>query len=181
MTAGDTLDVWTAGYDEYNNYLGDVSVTWSGTGVVAGQLSPTSGISTTFAASTAGTGIIQADAGGGITDATGTITVTPGPLHHFAFDAIGGQKVGESFEVRITAQDEFSNTVTLYGDTAALTDTTGTITPVVASFVDGVWTGDVTITVTQFGAMITAQDGGVSGSSNSFDVLLRLYLPLVKR
>ncbi|MCP4715878.1 MAG: hypothetical protein GY868_12235, partial [Deltaproteobacteria bacterium] len=76
MAAGQTLDVWAAGYDLYNNYVGDVSVIWSGTGVVAGRLSPTGGISATFTARTAGTGIIQADHATVTDDNTGIIDIT---------------------------------------------------------------------------------------------------------
>ena len=183
INAGETFDVWAAGYDVGNNYLGDYPVTWSGTGVVAGRLSPTGGVSTTFTAGTAGTGTIQADAGGSITDATGTITVNPGSLHHFVFAAISSQTADQPFSVTITAQDEYGNTATGYTGIAVLTDTTGTISPTVTgNFVGGVWTGDVTITQAQSDVTITAEDGSVSGSSNSFDVTeYKIYLPLVVR
>ncbi|MCK4316639.1 MAG: DUF11 domain-containing protein, partial [Anaerolineae bacterium] len=51
-------------------------VTWSGTGVVAGRLAPTTGSSTIFTAGETGTGTIHADDGSGHTDDTGTITVS---------------------------------------------------------------------------------------------------------
>jgi hypothetical protein len=76
LVAGENLAVWAAGYDVANNYVGDMPVTWSGTGVVAGRLAPTSGFSTTFTTETDGMGTIEANAGGGITDATGIITVS---------------------------------------------------------------------------------------------------------
>ncbi|MDY6874908.1 MAG: hypothetical protein SWK90_01710 [Chloroflexota bacterium] len=75
LVIGGTFQVWAAGYDEAHNYRGDVTVTWTGTGVVAGRLAPVSGSSTTFTAEEAGTGTIQADDGSGHTDETGTITV----------------------------------------------------------------------------------------------------------
>jgi len=183
LTAGEIFDVWAAGYDVGNNYLGDSPVTWSGTGVVAGRLSPTSGISTTFTAGTAGTGTIQADAGGSITDATGTITVNPGSLHHFVFATIPSpQTVGQAFAVTITAQDEYDNTATGYSGAATLTDTTGTIDPTVTgNFISGVWTGNVTIAQAQSDVTITAEDGSASGTSNSFDVEFKIFLPLVVR
>jgi len=182
MVAGDTFQVWAAGYDADNNYLGDVAVDWSGTGVTTGQLSPTANVSsTTFTAQTAGAGAILADAGSGITDTTGVITVNPDVLHHFAFDTISNQTAGQPFSITITAQDEVSNTVTNYHDTVTLTDTTGTISPTTTgNFTDGIWTGSVTITEAQKGITITAQGGGVSGFSNSFDVVeFKVYLPLV--
>jgi len=92
LTIHETLSVWAAGYDLDGNYISDVAVVWTGSGVVTGRLAPTSGISTTFTAGPAGTGTIQASAGGGITDTTGTITVNPGPLDHIAIrDAAGGK------------------------------------------------------------------------------------------
>ena len=59
-----------------DNYIPDVTATWSGTGVVMGRLAPTSGVSTTFTAETAGEGTIEADAGGIAPDVTVAITVT---------------------------------------------------------------------------------------------------------
>ncbi len=68
------LTVYAAAYDVYNNLIGARSVTWGGTGVVNGNLSSSSGISTTFTPAISGTGTITATSSG-ITDATGIITV----------------------------------------------------------------------------------------------------------
>jgi hypothetical protein len=76
LVAGENLAVRVAGYDVGDNYVGNVVVTWNGTGVVAGRLAPTSGVSTTFTAETDGMGTIEANAGGGIAEATGIITVS---------------------------------------------------------------------------------------------------------
>ena len=56
LTAGETCTVYAAGYDAFGNYIADQSVTWTGTGVCDGNLSPTSGTSTTFTAAAAGEG-----------------------------------------------------------------------------------------------------------------------------
>ncbi|MDQ7778664.1 MAG: PQQ-binding-like beta-propeller repeat protein, partial [Planctomycetota bacterium] len=80
MTADQSIQVWAAGYDAFGAYLGDQSVTWTGTGVASGLLAPSVGSGTTFAAGPAGQGMIGADAGGGIVDSTGQITVVPGVL-----------------------------------------------------------------------------------------------------
>ena len=74
LTVYDTLSVYAAAYDVYNNLIGPRNVTWGGTGVVAGNLSPTTGLSTTFTPVIGGTGIITA-VSNGITDTTGLITV----------------------------------------------------------------------------------------------------------
>ena len=105
VTADDVFTVYAAGYDGDGNYMADVSVAWTGSGVVAGRLAPTSGISTTFTAGPAGTGTIQADAGSGITDTTGTITVNPGALHHIVIrDAAGGG--GSAVDTHAMTTDE---------------------------------------------------------------------------
>ncbi|CAG0936747.1 Ice-binding protein 1 [Thermoflexales bacterium] len=70
----DTLTVHAAAYDVYNNLIGARSVNWGSTGVVAGNLAPTSGSSTTFTPVVSGTGTITATSNG-ITDTTGIITV----------------------------------------------------------------------------------------------------------
>jgi uncharacterized repeat protein (TIGR01451 family) len=74
LTVYDTLPVYAAAYDVYNNLIGLRTVTWGGTGVVTGNLSPTIGLSTTFTPVISGTGIITATSSG-ITDTTGLITV----------------------------------------------------------------------------------------------------------
>ena len=66
VTAGEPLVLWAAGYDTVGNALGDVVVTWTGGGVLTGQLTPTVGINTTVVGSVAGVGEVIADAGGGI-------------------------------------------------------------------------------------------------------------------
>jgi uncharacterized repeat protein (TIGR01451 family) len=74
LNIADNLTVHAAAYDTYNNLIGARSVTWGGTNVVAGNISPTTGISTTFTPAISGTGTITATSGG-ITDTTGIITV----------------------------------------------------------------------------------------------------------
>ncbi len=72
--------------DENREYVierPDIPVSWSGTGMVSGQLTPTNGISSTFTAAEAGSGIIEADDSNGHIDSTGSITVDvpPTPTH----------------------------------------------------------------------------------------------------
>ena len=74
LTVYDTLPVYAAAYDVYSNLIGPRTVTWGGTGVVTGNLSPTIGLSTTFTPVISGTGTITAISSG-ITDTTGLITV----------------------------------------------------------------------------------------------------------
>ncbi|MBA7586699.1 hypothetical protein ES708_28704 [subsurface metagenome] len=82
IETGKTLDLFAAGYNEFEIYIGDQLVDWTLTGTlgtlaVPSTLDPTTGASTT--AFTAGTvseeGTIEATTPGAIIGETGTITV----------------------------------------------------------------------------------------------------------
>lgn len=100
------------------------------------------------------------------------LTVTHGPLDRFEFDTIPSPKTAaEPFSITILAKDAYGNTVTSYTGTNALSDTTGTISPTVTgNFVNGIWSGMVTINSVASGVKITTAGGGKSGESNVFDV-----------
>jgi len=116
LNSGETYTVYAAGYDAFGNYLGDQSVTWTGTGVCSGNLSPTTGTTTTFTAVTAGTGTISADHATAVDDTTGTITVNPGTAASFAVttEHAGTETAGTAFTVTLTVQDANGNTATDY-------------------------------------------------------------------
>ena len=100
-----------------------------------------------------------------------TVTVLAGALHHFGFAAImSPQTVGTAFAITITARDAYDNVKANYSGSADLTDTTGTISPVSAAFVNGVFAGTVTISAVQTGVVITATDNSVTGESGAFNV-----------
>ena len=97
-------------------------------------------------------------------------TVNP-ELEHFDFDNIGHQTINISFPVTITAHDRYNNIVTDFTGAAALSDSTGTVTPAVTgNFVAGVWTGNLTIAQVQTDDTITAVSSGRSGVSNNFTI-----------
>jgi hypothetical protein len=77
VTCGSTLTVYVAAYDAYGRFMDNpTDVTWGGTGVVAGRLTPAAGASsTTFTPGLPGTGTITVADGDGHSDATDTITV----------------------------------------------------------------------------------------------------------
>ena len=110
--------------------------------------------------------------GGGATGESNGFDVEAGMVHHFAFAPIGSpQTAGQPFEVTITAQDAYGNTVTDYTGPATLTDTTGTVEPTtIGGFTDSTWAGDVVITQAESGVTLTVQGGGATGESNGFDV-----------
>ncbi len=116
LTADETLTVYAAGYDQYGNYVSDQSVSWSGTGVVSGNLSPATGTSTTFTAVSTGTGTITADHATATDDSTGTITVTPGTAASFdvTTEHSGTETAGTPFSVTLTARDADNNIATGY-------------------------------------------------------------------
>jgi len=104
------------------------------------------------------------------------LTVTPGPLERFVFDTISSPKqVAVPFSITITAYDAFGNVKTDYTGSNSLSDTTGTISPTVTgAFVNGKWTGMVTINKIGKNIKITTSGGLLvspkTGESNVFDV-----------
>ncbi|MCP4537263.1 MAG: hypothetical protein GY832_08955 [Chloroflexi bacterium] len=178
QTAGQTFQVTIIALDVYGNtatnYVGSATLADS-----TGTLSPLTTGSFTDGVWTGDVAItqVQSDvtltvADGGITGESNDFDVQPGSLHHFVFVEVGSpQTAGQSFPVTITAQDAYDNVITTYTGPAALSDSTGTVSPLTTGgFVDGVWTDDVTITQAQIGVTITVQDNGAIGESDSFDV-----------
>ncbi|MEJ2634167.1 MAG: hypothetical protein P8184_02615 [Calditrichia bacterium] len=101
--------------------------------------------------------------------------VNPGNLDHFEFDAIADQTAGNGFSIRITASDVAGNPVAGYNGHARLQTSTGqaTLSPTEIDFVDGVWTGKITITRAMENAQLTCMDYAStphSGQSNLFKI-----------
>ncbi len=93
MTTDETLTLYAASYDNYDNYLGDQSVTWLSTGSLdAVNATGSSYIFNPVTASTSGQIIAQS---GDISDFTGIINVQIGALDHIIVtSSAGGQPVG---------------------------------------------------------------------------------------
>ena len=112
LTADQTLTLYAAGYDAQDNYLGDVSVTWSSP---SGNLAPSvsgTGSSFTFSPTTAPTsGIIRATHATAGTDDTGTITVNVGAINFVRVNsgssgntaAVGAQSLSASQTLTVHA------------------------------------------------------------------------------
>jgi uncharacterized repeat protein (TIGR01451 family) len=135
MTAGDSWMLWAAGYDADDNYVGDVSVTWSVSGGI-GTVSPGSGSSTTLDATAPGTGQVTADHATATDDTTGDITVSVGPLDHITISPDTATiDAGETRAYTAEAFDEFDNS---RGDV-----TLQTTFSIVESDHGGAWTDNV--------------------------------------
>ena len=98
-------------------------------------------------------------------------SVNPVELDHFEFSAIGGQAAGIPFSITITAKNSQGKTVITYLDPNILSDTTGTVSPTsTGAFINGVWTGEVSISRVGQGVKIMTSGGGKAGQSNPFNV-----------
>jgi predicted GH43/DUF377 family glycosyl hydrolase len=109
----------------------------------------------------------------GLSSATTTFVITSASLDHFTVTAISNpQTAGTTFNITITAVDQYGNTVTSYNGSNTLSDLSGTISPTTtSSFSTGVWTGSVTITKAFSGDTISTLGSGKSGTTNSFNVI----------
>ncbi|MDZ7304104.1 MAG: hypothetical protein ONB44_18415, partial [candidate division KSB1 bacterium] len=81
LFTGQTREMHASSFDADDNWLGDVSVTWSVSNPI-GSVAPTVGAATTFTATTAGSGVINARHSILGEDFTGTITVKPSSLNY---------------------------------------------------------------------------------------------------
>lgn len=112
------------------------------------------------------------------TQAINQIVVQPAisKLDHFVISQISSQTAGTPFSVTINALDSSGNLVTSYSGASAtpsLTSSVGPVNPSTTSggFINGVWTGTVTVNSTGSALTLSVNDGnGHSGTSNSFAV-----------
>ena len=103
LTAGQSLNLYAAGYDADNNYRSAENVNWSSTGT----LDPinASGTSYTFTPTTApSSGTVIAN-NGSFSDATGTITVSEGTLSYIKIRSAAGGLGSEVGAAALTADD----------------------------------------------------------------------------
>lgn len=117
----------------------------------------------------------------GIKGTSNPFTVASQTIHHFDFDIIGPQTINNPFNITIYAKDingyivsAWDNTDTwgIYGGGACnvnLTASTGGISPITTgNFTLGKWTGNVTLDTPHPSMKITANNGPITGTSNSF-------------
>ncbi|MCD6168046.1 MAG: hypothetical protein J7J33_01915, partial [Caldisericia bacterium] len=100
-----------------------------------------------------------------------------GTLNHFSFSYIPSpQKVGQAFYVEITARDGNENIVTNFlGNVNLSLNPAGPVSPsTVGPFVNGKWSGYITVNASFSSVQIIATDAGgsgMTGASNAFSVL----------
>ncbi len=99
--------------------------------------------------------------------------VSPGALDRFVFGGIASpQKAGTPFAISITAVDLYSNVLSAYADSVALSDPFDTISPKkVGGFINGAWNGNVMLTKADANTFIIADPLGKNNSSTTFEVV----------
>ncbi|MBD3290545.1 hypothetical protein GF337_17200, partial [candidate division KSB1 bacterium] len=161
QTAGIPFTITVRAQDIYNNTVDDFSGTVDISDLTGGVTPTTSGNFsgglwsgdvTINEAFTNNIITVTRSSGGAQSGSSNGFNVSAGTLDHFDFAAISTQTAGAGFGITITAKDASNNTITSFTETANLSDETGTISPsVTGAFVNGVWSGTVTITETRSG------------------------------
>jgi adhesin/invasin len=168
--------------DEFGNPVEGESISFAITDVPSGATGQSLSATTVLtgadglASTTLTTGNISGDysvtaSGTGIGPVVFTATANAGAASIFSFDTITSpQTAGSGFTISLTAQDSEGNTSVNYSGTATLSTTAGTITPSTIGFTSGTASVNVTVSNAGTGQIITAEDGSITGSSNTFDV-----------
>ena len=117
--------------------------------------------------------ILVSNAWGSAVSSNAMLTVYA--VDHFAWDPVPSPRfIGAPFPVRIRAVDAAGNLITLFQGSAALRSTAGVPIqpPASGAFVQGTWTGSVTVTQAASGLILVADDGaGHLGYANPIDVV----------
>ncbi len=161
-------------YDKYNFTINEVNFQWTLSGDVGELLIPTGNQTDLVLRNKPGNGTVTVTAKQNDITKSAEIAVSSHPSAggYFYFEEIKGpQKAGEPFKVTITAKDNSDNIIADYHDQAVLRDSTNTIIPTaITEFTNGVWSGDVTISVGKSNVVIDAISPGMNGVSNTFEV-----------
>ncbi|MGV3664389.1 MAG: M36 family metallopeptidase [Prosthecobacter sp.] len=114
----------------------------------------------------------------GLLDGTASLTVQDNDPASFEWTVIPSPQTRNApFTVTLTAKDDAENIVTGFNGTVTLTAQAGAaalpVTPATtAAFVNGIWTGDVTVGGTGSGVTLLATGSdGAAGSSDAFEVV----------
>ncbi|MGC8943256.1 MAG: stalk domain-containing protein, partial [Caldisericia bacterium] len=110
---------------------------------------------------TAGTQTIYVeDTSNPLIKGNGTVNVQPQPLTScsFVFDPIGPQTRNNLFNITVKVKDTYGNVNTSFNGVAYLASSPAGVTPTSVTFVNGVWSGNVTLTTSSNSAYIYADD-----------------------
>jgi hypothetical protein len=168
VATGGSQQFTAQGYDASNNPIPNLSFAWAV--LNGGGTINSSGLFT--AGSTPGTYANTVAASTGGVTGYASVTVVPPILDHFTFANIASpQYVNTFFQVTLSARDISGNLITSYNGHATLSASAGTITPnVTENFSGGTWAGTVSLSQVASNVTITASDGAVTSTSNSFTV-----------
>ena len=185
VVAGNQILVYAVTRDTFNNFIANVAAdSWTlqsiTGGVLAGDLVPALDLkSAVFAGHKTGTAVIRATSGAVPATASGTITVTPGPLDNFFVESSAGgnipaQAAGVPFSIKVTARDTFGNTVPGFAGTVGITST-GTLVSgggTAGGFTNGVLSSHSVMfsNTGTFSITATRTAGTETGTSNVFTV-----------
>jgi len=113
----------------------------------------------------------------GFASASRTVSVTDNDAHHFTLSPVANPQIrGAAFSLIVTARDVNDAVVTNFSAPVALSADAGgqpvAVSPgSLSGFVNGVWTGPVTVNAFATGVVLAAESGGRTSPSNSFDVI----------
>ncbi len=165
VVAGETTSYTVMAYDAYGN-------TWDATSETSWSIDASAGgswnkneYSSAKSGSWTVTGTFNNQA------YTTKLTVNPANLARFTISTSSRLINGLTFDVTIKAVDAFNNIVTGYSGTNSLSCSTGNITPnATDAFLDGVWSGTVTVSEGSSGFVILTTDGTHSGMSKLISI-----------
>jgi hypothetical protein len=174
VAAGATLAFSASGFDAANNPIPNLTYAWSVT--AGGGSIDASGHFTAGSATGNFPNTVTATSGG--VSAKASVSVTTPVFDHFTFASIGSPKfVNAPFTISISARDAGGNLVPGYVGTAALSVSTGTVSPTTMTFVGGIAAGPISLSATGSGLTLSLNDSGKTGTSNSFDVTAATACP----
>ncbi len=176
QTAGAPFDLIAAAWDIYNNPASGFNgaCTISDT---TGTVTPTSA---TFASGVLNTQITVTKAiasdtvtitAGGLTATSNSFAVTTAAANHLTVSTVASpQTAGAPFAISAAAWDAYNNPASGFNGSCTITDTTGTLTPHMASFTGGTLSVQTTVTQAIMADTITISSSGMNVSSNAFEV-----------
>lgn len=174
ITAGKTQRLTGYGKDRFGNVIEDVGYTWSvpsSLGVIDAADAKEVTLTASNHAAQATVNLIVSS-GSTVVSKSVDATITADILAQFIVAQINSPQIaGTSFQVTVTAADQYGNTVTTFNQPVALSDGTGTISPSqTGNFASGSWSGSVNITQAAQANNIILTNGSVQTQSNDFEV-----------